>query len=87
MEALLVLFSLSALHGAMVGALKYHWFAITITGPVLFTVIAIGLYNAGFWLSAIIGLSILCLTCNQLCYLLGLAWRYRRRPFIMAAEG
>ena len=72
MTAILVLLTVSALVGFVLGA-HFRWVAILVSGLILATLAARVLQNEGFEFLAGIAIIVVCLTVNQLAYLIGAA--------------
>jgi hypothetical protein len=78
MSAVLILLTASAVAGLFLG-LYFSWIAILICGLVFAIVSATVLQKAGFGLLVGISITVLCLTVNQIAYLIGVRLVTRRR--------
>ena len=72
MNAVLVLLTVSALVGFVLGA-YFQWPAILVSGLILAMLAAMVLQNEGFDFIAGIAIIVVCLTVNQIAYLIGAA--------------
>jgi len=72
MNAILVLLTVSALVGFVLGV-YFRWAAILVSGLILAMLAAMVLQNEGFDFLAGIAIIVVCLTVNQIAYLIGAA--------------
>jgi hypothetical protein len=71
MNAILILLAVSAILGLVLG-FYFSWKAIAVSGLVLAFLSAAVLQNDGFGFLAGIGIIVICLTVNQMAYLIGI---------------
>jgi len=72
MNAILALLTVSALVGLFLGA-YFRWGALLVSGLILAMFAAMVLQNEGFGFLAGIAIIVVCLTVNQIAYLIGAA--------------
>ena len=72
MNTVLVLLTVSALVGIILGSF-FPWYAILVSGLILAMLTATVLQNEGFGFLAGIAIIVVCLTVNQIAYLIGAA--------------
>ena len=78
MNAIFVLLATSAILGLVLG-LRFSWPAILVSGSVLAIVSATILQKAGFGYLEGIAIIVVCLTINQIAYLIGMSLRNQGR--------
>jgi hypothetical protein len=76
MNAILVLLAVSGLVGLVLG-LYFSWLAIGVSGVVLAIISAVVLQREGFGALTGITIIVVCLTVNQVAYLVGVWLRFR----------